>query len=81
MNKQSIQQVDERIAVLVKTIKRSSNELSKLYAKRKKMVTGKIKVPPPPGIKVSFAKTPPAFNDDIPEDLKLRRGRYGIGPC
>jgi len=51
MNKQTIQQVEARIRILILRLARDANELKMLDAKIKKMRTGKIKVPPPPGVK------------------------------
>ena len=53
-NKQTIQDVDARLDVLHRRLSRTVNEITELRAKRKKMVTGKIKVPPPPGKKVAI---------------------------
>ena len=50
-NKQTIQQVDTRMEFLFKRLTRTVSELNELRVKRKKMVSGKIKVPPPPGVK------------------------------
>lgn len=51
-NKQTIQQVEERQRLLILRIARAANELKELDVKLKKMRHGKIKVPPPPGVKV-----------------------------
>ena len=51
-NKQTIHQALERQQLLILRIARYANELKELDAKIKKMRTGKIKVPPPPGVKV-----------------------------
>ena len=81
-NKQTIQDVDAQLDVLHKRLTRTVNEITDLRAKRKRMITGKIKVPPPPGVKVSFATSTPAFDDALPEELKLRPVAPGSsGPC
>jgi hypothetical protein len=53
-NKQTIQDVDARLDVLHRRLSRTVNEITELRAKRKKIVAGKIKVPPPPGVKVKI---------------------------
>jgi hypothetical protein len=78
-NKKSIQDVDARIAKLIIRIARDANELNELRAKRKKMVTGKLKVPPPPGIRTKF--TLPAFDDDISDISERPVAPGATGPC
>ena len=53
---------------------RTANEINELRVKRRKMVTGKIKVPPPPGKKGTLAIAPPEFKDHV-DDLG------SCGPC
>ena len=54
MNKQTIQQVEERRTKLMRRLVRTVSELDALDKKLKKMRTGKLKVPPPPGKKVTL---------------------------
>jgi hypothetical protein len=49
--RKTIQQVDARMTALVIRIARDANELNELRVTRRKMVAGKIKVAPPPGVK------------------------------
>ena len=65
MNKQTIQDVDAKLEALHRKLMRTVRAIDELRSKRKKMVTGKIKVPPPPPVKVSFSDLP--FNDDLPD--------------
>ena len=70
-NKQSIQQAEMRQRKLVLRIARDANELSDLNAKITKMRSGKIKVPPPPGIKVKIeSKREDDFGDVLPAFLR-----------
>jgi hypothetical protein len=43
------------------------------------MVTGKIKVPPPKPVKVSFSDLP--FNDDLPDFAERPIAPGTSGPC
>ena len=71
-NKQTIQQVDERLDILYNRLTRTVGEMNDLRLKRKRMVAGKIKVPPPAGKKVKLEVGNPAglgydaFGDLIP---------------
>ena len=51
-NKKTIQQEEERQRKLVLRIARDAANLRDLNAKIAKMRAGKVKVPPPPGVKV-----------------------------
>ena len=62
MNKQTIQDVDAALDRWHKRLTCCVNEMNSLRAKRKRMVGGKLRVPPPPGKKVTFDSVP--FNDD-----------------
>ena len=50
-NKQTIQDVDAALDHYHRRLTATVRKIDELRAKRKKMVTGKIKVPPPPGVK------------------------------
>ena len=65
MNKQTIQDVDAKLEALHRKLMRTVRAIDDLRSKRRKMVTGKIKVPPPPPVKVMFSTLP--FNDDLPD--------------
>ena len=54
MNKQTIQQVEQRRSKLMRRLVRTVSELDAVDKKLKKMRAGKIKVPPPPGKKVKL---------------------------
>jgi hypothetical protein len=80
-NKQTIQDVDARMRELIIRIARDGAELNDLRVKRKLMVTGKIKVPPPPGVKVRaprprintfLQQLNQQLNDEIPSFLDRR---------
>jgi hypothetical protein len=51
MNKRPIQSIDQRMRTLIIRIARDSKELNDLRVERRKLVTGKLKHPPPAGIK------------------------------
>ena len=68
-NKQTIQDVDERLDVLHRRLSRTVNEITELRAKRKRMVTRKIKVPPPLGVKVKIESNPNGLTADEFGDL------------
>ncbi len=53
-NTQTIQDVDRRLEWWHRKLTRAVNEINDLRAKRKKMVKGQIKVPPPAGVKHKF---------------------------
>jgi hypothetical protein len=65
MYKQTIQDVDAKLEALHRKLMRTVRAIDELRAKRKKMVTGEIKVPPPKPVKVMFRDLP--FNDDLPD--------------
>jgi hypothetical protein len=65
MNKQTIQDVDAKLEELHRKLMRTVRAIDELRSKRKKMVAGKIKVPPPKPVKVMFRDLP--FNDDVPD--------------
>ena len=79
-NKQTIQDVDARMRELIIRIARDGAELNDLRVKRVRMITGKIKVPPPPGVKVKITPADATFlqqlnqqlNDEIPSFLDRR---------
>ena len=78
-NKKTIQDVDAKLEELHRTLMRTVSLIDKYRRLRKRMVTGKVKVPPPPGIKRQF--TLPAFDDDI-SDISERPVAPGTnGPC
>jgi hypothetical protein len=71
MNKQTIQQIEVRLNLLHKRLTRTVIEINNLRAKRRKIREGRIKQPPPPGIKVMLPKskstlTADEFGDIIP---------------
>ena len=65
MNKQTIQDVDARLEELHRKLMRTVRAIDELRSKRRKMVAGKIKVPPPKPVKVMFRDLP--FNDGLPD--------------
>jgi hypothetical protein len=69
MNKQTVRDVDEALERWHRRLTMCVRKIDELRAKRKKMLTGKLKVPPPPGKKVLF-ETPQAvraeFDDPLP---------------
>lgn len=69
MNRQSIQQVEARRAKLMVRLVRTVHELAALDKKLKKMRTGKIKVLPPPGVKVKIESNPNGLRADEFGDL------------
>jgi hypothetical protein len=52
MNKQSIQDVDAALDRWHGKLNMAVRKINELREKRRKMVTGRIKVPPPAGVKV-----------------------------
>jgi hypothetical protein len=79
MNKQTIQDVDAKLEALHRKLMRTVRAIDELRSKRKKMVTGKIKVPPPPPVKVSFSDLP--FNDDLLDFADRPVAPGTNGPC
>ena len=57
-NKQSIQDVDAALDRWHRKLTLAVRRIDELRAKRKKMVVGKIKVSPPPGVKVKIELNP-----------------------
>jgi hypothetical protein len=55
MSRQTIQQVETRKRKILLRLRRDAAELVNLDDKLIKMRTGKIKVPPPPGVKHTIA--------------------------
>ena len=72
-NKKTIPQAEERQRKLVLRIARDANELTDLNAKIAKMRSGKIKVPPPPGVKVKIESkcADDDFGDVLPAFLRI----------
>jgi hypothetical protein len=58
MNKQTIQQVEDRQRLLILRIARAANELKELDIKLKRMRHGKIKMPAPAGVKRAIETRP-----------------------
>jgi hypothetical protein len=79
VNKQRIEDVDEALDRWHRRLTMCVNKINELRAKRRKMVTGRIKVPPHPGVKVMLTK--PDFDDDISDlhDKPIAPGTNG--PC
>ncbi len=77
MNKQTIQQVEDRRAKLMMRLVRTVNELAEIDRKLKKMRTGKIKVPPPTPKVVKWEA--PAFDDRVDDLHPVAPG--SSGPC
>lgn len=69
MNKQTIAQVEVRRVLLLRRLRRTVNELCELETKLKKMRTGKLKVPPPPGVRVKIQSNPNGITADTFGDL------------
>lgn len=69
MNKQTIQQAEARRSKLMTRLVRTVNELSELDRKLKKMRSGKLKVPPPPGVRVKIESNPNGICADTFGDL------------
>jgi hypothetical protein len=68
-NKQTIQEVDAALDRWHAKLNMAVRKINELRDKRRKMVTGKIKVPAPPGVKVALPKdglTADEFGDLIP---------------
>jgi len=70
-NKQSIQDVDAALDRWHRKLTLCVRRIDELRAKRKKMVTGKLRVPPPPGVKHKIESNPNGlcaaeFGDLIP---------------
>jgi hypothetical protein len=76
-NKETIQDVDARMRELIIRIARDANELNTLRDKRRKMVAGKIKVPPPPPTIVKWQAS--AFDDRLDDLHPVAPG--ASGPC
>jgi hypothetical protein len=68
-NKQTIQQALARQRLLILRMARYANELKELNNKIEKMRSGKIRVPPPPGIKVKIGSNPNGICADEFGDL------------
>lgn len=85
-NKQTIQDIDQALERWHRKLSMAVRRIDELRAKRKKIVAGKIKHPPHPGVKVMFKDIPNrggagAFDDDI-SDLADRPIAPGsCGPC
>lgn len=69
MNKQTIAQVEERRQIVLARLYRAAKELQELERKLKKMRTGKLKVPPPPGVKHTIESNPNGMCADTFGDL------------
>jgi hypothetical protein len=65
-NKQSIQDVDAALDRWHRKLTMAVTKINELRDKRKKLITGKIKHPPPKGVKVRFTADPKKVDyDDI----------------
>jgi hypothetical protein len=76
-NKQTIHQVDARMRELIIRLARDANELNELRTKRRLLVTGKLKHPPPPGVKVKIKSNPNGLRADEFGDLVPSFGPRG----
>lgn len=64
-NKQTIQDVDAALDHWHAKLNMAVRKINELREKRKKMVAGKIKTPPPPGIKIKIANNPGITHDEF----------------
>jgi hypothetical protein len=78
MNKKTIQQMLDRRRLLMRRLRATVNELSKLDDTIEKARTGKIKVPPPPGKKVLFNTMPKDMRADF-DDVVPSFGSSAVG--
>jgi hypothetical protein len=72
------EQVDARIDLLIKRQARAAAELRELWIKRRKMVTGKIKVPAPAGVKINLSNSDKVTADEF-GDLVPTFGGTAVG--
>lgn len=83
MNRQSIQDIDAALDKWHRRLTRAVNEINALRLKRKKMLAGYLKSPPPPGVVIKFGKpgAPNPGNDfsDPTKDLFVAPGT--TSPC
>lgn len=71
MNKQTIPQVEARRTLLLRRLRRTVNELCELESKLKKMRTGRLRVPAPPGVRVKIESNPNGLTADTFGDVIL----------
>jgi hypothetical protein len=76
-NKLTIKQVDERLGAQHRALVRTVKRIDEVRTLRRKLVTGKIKHPPPKGVKTLFETLKAQRNefDDILPSFGLEPGR------
>lgn len=76
-NKKTIQEVDRDLDRWHRRLSMAVRKIDELRALRKKMVMGKVKVPPPPGVKVKIESNPDGLCADVFGDLVPSFGPRG----